>query len=81
MIKAGDLIENNYLIGARISKGTFGELFIGRNIETGEKYAVKVQYGEIGAGLKVRSPSLCLLHHSLAHTFSPVGGDNLKTIK
>jgi hypothetical protein len=60
MIKAGDLIENNYLIGARISKGTFGELFIGRNIETGEKYAVKVQYGEIGAGLKVRSPSLSL---------------------
>jgi len=51
MVKTGDLIEK-WEIKKRISKGTFGEIFIGRDVCTGSKYAVKIQT-ELEAGLKV----------------------------
>lgn len=63
MVNEGDLVDQ-YEIKRRISKGTFGELYIGRDIYNGMKYAIKVQSEKLDAGLQVRHLSY------LSHIFS-----------
>jgi hypothetical protein len=52
MVNEGDLV-GQFEIKKRISKGTFGELYVGRDIYNGMKYAIKVQCENLDAGLQV----------------------------
>ena len=41
-ISGKDLIDNNYIIKDRLGKGGFGNVFLVKEINTGNEYAIKV---------------------------------------
>jgi hypothetical protein len=68
MVNEGDLVDQ-YEIKKRISKGTFGELYVGRDIYNGMKYAIKVQCENLDAGLQVLQVPLILFFLLSSQTY------------
>ncbi|CAK93795.1 unnamed protein product (macronuclear) [Paramecium tetraurelia] len=49
-LQLGDLIGNVYKVKKLLSQGSFGRVYLGRNIESGMKVAIKVEKQEIKRG-------------------------------
>ena len=50
------LVANRYLVGKKIANGAFGQLRLGRNTETGQQVAIKLE------SVNARIPMLFLEH-------------------
>lgn len=80
LLQLNNLINNEWLINKKISKGTFGELFICRNIFNSKQFAMKIQT-EIGSLKVIFFTFLEFFFTFLISFYFIVGRRSIKIIK